>query len=78
MLFSFFAKRKIEISKRYDFQESKNSKTKKNKKLIIGVTVGRSGMTWVLEILKAHKNIMVEVREIVIVSHFLDMQNITG
>ena len=40
------------------FAKSFNYTTNKeiNKKLIIGVTVGRSGMTWVLEILKAHKN----------------------
>jgi len=59
MKFNFFSKKKIEISERYNFLKNlkKFKKLKKNKKLIIGVTVGRSGMKWVLEILKAHKNI---------------------
>ncbi len=59
MIFSFFHKKKIEISDRYDFARNlkKFKKLRKRKKLIMGVTVGRSGMTWVLEILKAHQNI---------------------
>ena len=45
--------------KRYDFRNNLETflKLKKRKKLILGVTVGRSGLKWVLEILRAHKNI---------------------
>ncbi len=60
MLLDFFNKNKnFENTSRYDFKFNlkKFNKLKKNKKLIMGVTVGRSGMKWVLEILKAHNRI---------------------
>ena len=52
-------KKNLEIPSRYDFKANlkRFNKLKKTKKLIIGVTVGRSGMKWVLNILEAHKKV---------------------
>mgnify|MGYP001502246750 CR=1 FL=1 len=60
MFLNFLKKKKyVEKIERYDFESNfkKFKKLRKKKKLIMGVTVGRSGMTWVLEILKAHSKI---------------------
>ena len=57
----FFKKKRYENTKykRYDFEKNYKTflKLKKKKKIVLGVTVGRSGLKWVLEILRAHKNI---------------------
>lgn len=56
----FFKKSRYRDTKlnRYDFDKNLKIflKLKKKKKIILGVTVGRSGLKWVLEILKSHKN----------------------
>jgi len=60
MFLNFLQKNKnLEDASRYNFKVNlkKFNKLKKTKKLIIGVTVGRSGMKWVLNILEAHKNV---------------------
>ena len=59
MFLNLFKKPIPESKERYNFKKNleKFKSLKKRKKLIIGVTVGRSGMTWVLEILKAHYKI---------------------
>jgi hypothetical protein len=60
MFLNFLNKKKNTKTKsRYDFliNLKKFKKLKKKKKLIIGTTVGRSGMKWVLSILEAHDKI---------------------
>ena len=44
---------------RYEFEKNYKIflKLKKKKKIYLGVTVGRSGLKWLLEILKSHKGI---------------------
>ena len=60
MFLNFLNKKKnIETSSRYDFAANFKifKQIRKKKKLIIGTTVGRSGMKWVLSILEAHDKI---------------------